>query len=130
VVYRSGANRDDPRWRWTSVGGFVATGLWLLTSGALAIYASTVASLDATYGSFGGVLVLMLWLLLSALSILFGAYLNAELEHQTEQDTTVGPERPMGERGARMADAATPAQAYSEEARRSERAQPAVEGRS
>jgi membrane protein len=76
------------------------------------------------------VLVLMLWLLLSALSILFGAYLNAELEHQTEQDTTVGPERPMGERGARMADAATPAQAYSEEARRSERAQPAVEGRS
>jgi membrane protein len=108
VVYRSGSNRDDPRWRWTSVGGFVATAAWLLSSGGLAIYASTVGSLDAAYGSFGGVLVVMLWLLLSALSILFGAYLNAELEHQTEKDTTTGPERPMGEREARMADAPSP----------------------
>jgi membrane protein len=54
--------------------------MWLLSSAGLALYTSTVATLDATYGSFGGVLVLMLWLLLSALSILIGAHLNAELE--------------------------------------------------
>ena len=91
VLYRSGPNREDPKWRWTSAGGLVATMLWLLSSVALAIYASQFAKLDATYGSFGGVLVVMLWLLLSVLSILIGAYLNAELEHQTERDSTTGP---------------------------------------
>jgi membrane protein len=36
--------------------------------------------------------------------VLIGAELNAEMEHQTAKDTTVGPEKPLGRRGATMAD--------------------------
>ncbi len=122
VLYRMGPNRDDPKWRWTSVGGTVATVLWLLSSVGLAVYASQFAHFDATYGSFGGVLVVMLWLLLSALSVLVGAYLNAELEHQTVADTTVGPQRPLGERGAEMADEPPPSGDASSSERRRARA--------
>lgn len=45
-----------------------------------------------------------MWLYLSAFVVLLGAVLNAEMEHQTARDTTTGPEEPMGERGAKMAD--------------------------
>jgi membrane protein len=45
-----------------------------------------------------------MWFWLSAFVVLLGAELNAEMEHQTERDTTTGPDRPMGQRGARMAD--------------------------
>ena len=56
------------------------------------------------YGSLGGVVVLMLWLYITALVIILGAELNAELEQQTVHDTTVGEPRPMGERRAEAAD--------------------------
>jgi membrane protein len=56
------------------------------------------------YGSLGAVAVLLLWLWLSALIVLIGAALNAEAEHQTLCDTTRGTPRPLGKRGAHMAD--------------------------
>jgi membrane protein len=108
VFYRVAPNRDDARLRWVSPGGLVATVMWLIASAGLAVYAAVVADFGGTYGSFGGVLVLMLWLLLSALSILVGAYVNAEAEHQTVRDTTTGPAQPMGERGAEVADTPPP----------------------
>jgi membrane protein len=46
----------------------------------------------------------MLWLYLTANVVLLGAELNAEMEHQTAKDSTVGPDRPLGQRGGRMAD--------------------------
>jgi len=49
--------------------------------------------------------VLLTWLYISAYVILLGACLNAEMERQTARDTTTGQPRPMGERGAKMADA-------------------------
>jgi membrane protein len=108
VFYRVAPNRDDARLRWVSPGGLVATAMWLLASAGLALYAAVVADFGGTYGSFGGVLVLMLWLLVTALSILVGAYVNAEAEHQTVRDTTTGPAQPMGERGAEVADTTPP----------------------
>ena len=62
------------------------------------------ASYDATYGSLGAGIGLMMWMWVSSIVILFGAELNSEIEHQTARDSTVEGEKPLGARGAVMAD--------------------------
>jgi membrane protein len=104
TIYRYGPDRDEPRWRWLTPGSIAATLLWLLATLAFGFYVSNFGSYNATYGSLGAVVVLLMWLYLSAYVLLMGAELNSELEHQTKRDTTDGPERPMGQRGAKMAD--------------------------
>jgi len=104
VIYRVGPDREDARWRWVTPGAVLATALWLLVSVAFSIYTSNFGKYNETYGALGAVVVTMLWLQLTALVILLGAELNAELEHQTRKDSTTGPAKPMGERGATMAD--------------------------
>jgi membrane protein len=104
AVYRFGPDRDNPEWRWVSWGALVATVLWLIGSAVFSIYVDNFGKFNETYGSVGGVVVLMLWLFLSAFMVMLGAEINAELEHQTAQDTTEGRDRPMGQRDARMAD--------------------------
>jgi len=104
VLYRFGPNRTEPRWQWVSVGSVVAAVLWLAGSAALSLYLSRFADYGATYGSLAAGIGLMMWLWLSAIVILLGAELNAEIEHQTARDSTVGPEKPIGARGATMAD--------------------------
>jgi membrane protein len=80
VLYRIAPSRDTPRRRWWSLGGVVGTALWLVSSVGLAVYSALLADIEASYGSFGAVLVTMVWLWLSALSVLVGAYLNDETE--------------------------------------------------
>jgi membrane protein len=104
VVYRVAPDRRDAKWHWVSWGAVLATLLWLAGSALFALYASNLGSYDRTYGSLGGVVVLMLWLYITALVIILGAELNAELEHQTVHDTTVGEPRPLGQREADAAD--------------------------
>jgi membrane protein len=104
AVYRYGPSRDDAKWRWLTPGAIAATLLWLVATLGFGVYVSNFGSYNATYGSLGAVVVLLMWLYLSAYVLLLGAELNAELEHQTVRDTTKGPDRPMGERGAVMAD--------------------------
>ena len=104
MLYRFAPRRDEPRWRWVSWGAVVATVLWLIASGLFSWYVSNFGSYNETYGSLGAVAVLMMWLWLSALIVLLGAELNAEMEHQTERDTTRGGEQPVGRRGAYVAD--------------------------
>ncbi len=104
VVYRVAPYRDDPRWRWVTWGTAVATVLWVALSLAFSLYAGRFGSYGETYGSLGAVVVLMLWLWLSAFVVLLGAEINSELEHQTCEDTTQGEPSPMGERGAYVAD--------------------------
>jgi membrane protein len=70
----------------------------------VSFYLSNFADYNETYGSLGAVIALMMWLWISAMVILIGAELNAELEHQTAEDTTTGRERPIDQRGATMAD--------------------------
>lgn len=104
LFYRYGPNRTKPRWPWVSWGAVGATVLWLLGSMLFSFYVSNFGSFGETYGSLGAVVILMLWLWLSSYIILLGAEFNAEVEHQTRRDTTAGPERPLGQRGAYVAD--------------------------
>jgi membrane protein len=104
ALYRMGPDRDAPRWRWVSWGAVTATVIWLVASIGLAIYASLASSFQQSYGALAGVVVLMLWLFLSALAVLVGGEVNSELERQTARDTTVGPSRALGQRDAEAAD--------------------------
>lgn len=104
VLYRYGPCRRAAKWHWVSVGSLLAMVLWLGASALFSIYVENFANYSGTYGSLGAIIVLLFWLYLSFFAILLGAELNAELEHHTAHDTTVGECRPMGERGAYVAD--------------------------
>jgi membrane protein len=78
--------------------------VWLLASAAFSYYVSNFAHYDRFYGSLGAVIILLFWLYISFYIVLLGAEINAELELQTAMDTTSGPPRPIGERGAFVAD--------------------------
>lgn len=108
VLYRLAPDRTQARWRWLSVGAAVATALWLVTSVGLFAYVQSLGSYETTYGSLGGVAISMFWLWLSVFLVIVGATVNAESERQTARDSTVGPERPLGERGAVVADSVPP----------------------
>jgi membrane protein len=109
VLYRYGPSRRLAKWRWTSVGSVFAAVVWLTVSSLFSWYLSNFANYDATYGGLGAVIGLMMWIWLSTIVVLVGAQLNSEIEHQTARDTTVGPEKPLGIRGAVMADTVGPA---------------------
>jgi membrane protein len=104
LLYRYGPSRRKPKWRWTTPGGAVAALLWMGGSALFSWYLTRFADYDATYGSLGAVFGFMMWLWLSTVVVLVGAELNAEIEHQTTVDSTEGVEKPIGSRGARMAD--------------------------
>src|SRR5207302_9032989 len=106
VLYRVAPNRDDPKFRWVSIGAGVAVVVWILASLGFSFYVNNFGSYGKTYGTLAGVVVLLLWLWLSIVAVLLGAELNAEAESRTVKDTTTGPERPMGERRAVKADIA------------------------
>jgi membrane protein len=103
-LYRWGPSRDRAKWVWLTPGSLLTALLWLLLTVGFGIYVSRFGNYNATYGSLATVVVLLTWLYLSAYVLLFGAELNSELEHQTTADTTVGGDKPMGERGAWSAD--------------------------
>jgi len=104
ILYRFGPCRRAPRWRWLPVGSLLAGILWLGASGLFSFYVSNFGSYNATYGSLGAVIILLIWLYLTALSVILGAGVNAEAERQTARDTTIGEARPKGQRGAFVAD--------------------------
>lgn len=104
LLYRYGPCRRLAKMRWVTPGSLVATALWMAASALFSLYVSRFASYDATYGSLGTVVGMMMWFFVSAYAVLLGAELNAELELQTARDSTEGPARPMGARGAYVAD--------------------------
>jgi membrane protein len=104
LLYRYGPCRRSAKWRWVTVGSVFATALWLAASAGFSFYVSHFANYDRTYGSLGAVIVLLFWLYLSFYIVLLGAEINAELELQTAKDTTRGAPKPMGQRGAFVAD--------------------------
>lgn len=104
VLYRLGPNRRSAKWRWLTPGAFVACALWVGGSYGFSLYVQSFGSYNETFGALGGVIILLTWLWLSAFIVLLGALLDAELEAQTKRDSTVGDDRPMGDRGAVKAD--------------------------
>ena len=111
LVYRFGPSRRSPEWRWVSVGSASAAILWIAASMAFSWYVASFDSYNRVYGSLGAGIGFMVWIWVSVVIVLVGAELNAELEHQTARDTTTGPEKPLGRRGATVADHIGPAQA-------------------
>jgi membrane protein len=100
-IYSIAPYRETPRWTWVTPGGILGTAAWLLVSLLFSFYVNHVSSYQETYGSLTGVVVLLLWLYLSAMAVVLGAELNAELErqgqHRREQERGGGRD---GGRGA------------------------------
>ncbi|MES1924034.1 YihY/virulence factor BrkB family protein [Salinisphaera sp. T31B1] len=103
-LYRYAPSRRAPKWRWVMVGAVMVTIFWILGSLAFSVYVAFSGSYSATYGSLGAVVVVLTWLYITVLIMLVGGELNAQLEYQTTEDTTTSGNRPMGQRGAFVAD--------------------------
>jgi membrane protein len=108
VIYRYGPSRAHARWRWVRPGALAAAVAWVGVSLLFSFYVNHLANYDATYGSLGAVVGVLVWIWLSVMVVLIGGELNAELEHQTALDSTTGRPAPIGWRGARMADTVGP----------------------
>jgi membrane protein len=104
VIYRYAPSRDEPQWKWVSPGAGAAVALWIIASIGFTVYVAHFNSYSKTYGSLGGVIILLTWLYISSFVILFGAAINAQSEKQTRKDSTAGHPEAMGRRGARAAD--------------------------
>ncbi len=96
ALYHFAPSRSRPRWQWVSWGSIVATVLWLLVSAGFSIYVQNFGNYNKVYGSVGALVVLLMWFYISAYAVLLGAELNAEMEHQTKVDTTVGRSKADG----------------------------------
>ncbi|MCK7614136.1 YihY/virulence factor BrkB family protein [Roseibium sediminicola] len=104
LVYRFGPSRADAKWKWITPGAVLACLLWMAASYGFSVYVANFGSYNKTFGSLAGVIILLMWLWMSAYIVLFGAELNGELEAQTRKDSTTGKPQPMGMRGAVKAD--------------------------
>ncbi|MEF2072642.1 YihY/virulence factor BrkB family protein [Consotaella aegiceratis] len=104
LVYRFGPSRTRARWSWVIIGAILTSIVWLAASMAFSWYLQNIANYNATYGPLGAVIGFMMWVWVSAVIFILGAEINAEMEHQTALDTTDYPEKPLGQRGARVAD--------------------------
>ncbi|WP_372633653.1 YihY/virulence factor BrkB family protein [Fodinibius sp.] len=104
MIYKIAPDRRNPEFRWVNWGAVIATILWLAGSILFSFYISNFGNYDKMYGSFAAVIILMLWFYITAYVILLGAEINSEMEHQTRKDTTIGKDRPMGQRDAYHAD--------------------------
>lgn len=111
AIYRFGPSRRSPQWQWVSIGSIAAALLWIGGSMVFSWYVASFDSYNRTYGSLGAGVGFMVWIWISVVIVLVGAEINAETEHQTARDTTEGPEKPLGARGATMADHVGAAQA-------------------
>ena len=108
LLYRFAPDRRDAKWRWLTPGAVLACLMWVGGSIAFSLYVQRFGTYNETFGALGGVIILLTWMWLSAFIILLGAQIDAELEAQTKRDSTIGEDRPMGERGAVKADTLGP----------------------
>ena len=104
VLYRFSPDRAPAEWRWLLPGAILACILWTAASVGFSIYVENFGSYNETFGALAGIVVLLMWLWISAYALLFGAEVNAEMEAQVRTDTTTGPGMPRGRRGAVKAD--------------------------
>ncbi len=104
LLYRYGPCRNTPKWHWVTPGSAVATVLWTAVSELFSWYVGNFTTYDTTYGPLGTVVATMMWFYVTVYAVLLGAELNAELELQTVRDSTRGPPKPLGSRGAYVAD--------------------------
>lgn len=104
VMYRFGPSRRPAQKRWVIPGIIFALMSWLIISFGFSKFVTQFGGYNETFGGLASVIILLIWLWLTAMVVIIGAELNSELERQTICDTTRGPARPVGSRGAAMAD--------------------------
>lgn len=104
ILFRFGPSRNQAQWQWLSIGSILGALVWLTASAGFAFFVANFSSYNESFGSLTGAVLLLLWLWISALVVLLGAAVNAEMEAQTRMDSTVGEPKPMGQRGATKAD--------------------------
>ena len=84
LVYYLAPNKNQLSWKWLTPGAVLGALLWLVLSGLFALYVTFAGNYTKTYGVIASGVILLLWLNYSAFALLFGAELNAALEHQAE----------------------------------------------
>jgi len=104
LIYQYAPQRSHPQFNWISPGAILATVLWIIGSLILTIYVQNFDKIEDLYGQISALIIMMIWLNITSFVVLLGAQVNAELEHQTDVDTTQGDEKPLGERDAYFAD--------------------------
>lgn len=104
LLYRFAPNREEAQWRWVTWGAVIALVLWMAASVGFSFYVRFFGTYNETYGTLGAIVVTLLWLFITAIALIMGAEINAEIEHQTALDSTTGQPEPMGLRGAEKAD--------------------------
>ncbi|MCW2776051.1 MAG: ribonuclease [Nocardioides sp.] len=95
LLYYATPNVQQPKFRWMSIGAFVAIIVWLVASAAFGLYVAMFASYNKTYGSLAGVIVFLLWLWITNLALLFGAELDAELERGRQLQAGIAAEETL-----------------------------------
>jgi membrane protein len=95
ILYRFGPSRGQPQWKWLVIGTLAAALLWIAGSAALSWYLSNFGNYNATYGSLGAAIGLMMWMWMSAIVVLFGAELNSEIERQAAINAPLSTPRPQ-----------------------------------
>ncbi|HET6725370.1 MAG TPA: YihY/virulence factor BrkB family protein [Gammaproteobacteria bacterium] len=93
IMYRFAPDRCRPAWRWVVYGSIAATILWLIGSALFSLYVSHFANYNKVYGTVGTVVVLLLWLYISALIVLVGAEFNSAVEQQVAIEADVAEDR-------------------------------------
>jgi len=84
ILYYAATNVKQPGVQWISPGGVIAVLIWLVVSGAFAVYVANFGSYNKTYGTLGGLIALLVWFWITNLAILFGHQMNAERERSAE----------------------------------------------
>jgi len=96
VLYHASPNVELPGFKWVTPGALVAVVVWLIASALFALYVANFGSYDKTYGTLGGVVVLLIWLWITNLALLLGMEMNAERERNREIEAGVpGAEREL-----------------------------------
>lgn len=95
VLYYATPNVKQPRFRWMSIGSFIALLVFILASLAFAFYVANFSSYNKTYGTIGGVIVALLWLWILNMSLLFGAEFDAEMERGRELQAGISAEETL-----------------------------------
>jgi membrane protein len=106
VLYYASPNAKLRGFRWVTPGSVVAIVVWAIASVGFAFYAANFGSYDKTYGTLGGMVVLLVWFWITNLAILFGHQLNAELERSLE----IAEGRPGAESDLQLEPRSAPAQ--------------------
>lgn len=104
VLYRFGPNRRAAKIGWLTFGAVFAVVAWAIVSIGFSYYVANFGNYNQVYGSIGAVIAMLVWLWISSFLVLMGASWNAQVELRIHPDTTVGRDRPRGNRGAQVAD--------------------------